>query len=113
MISVVIILEGKMLMASEAVAPATMLGGSLIPLLLIFMIFYFLLVRPQRKQMLREQEFQNSLTVGTEVFTKQGIIGKIATITDKIVTLELEKGSFKILRSEIAGNTKLLFDKSK
>ena len=105
-----------MLNASEQAVQGAMWGTQIIPLMpiiAIFAIFYFFLIRPHRKQMLKEQEFQNNLTMGMEIFTKQGIIGKITVLADKVVTLELEKGSFKILRSEIAGSTKLLFDKSK
>jgi preprotein translocase subunit YajC len=101
-----------MLMAAEQ-APLPFLAGPTIPLLLVFVIIYVMMIRPQRKQVLREQEFQNNLVVGAEVFTRNGLIGKITDIADKVVTLELEKGSLKILRSEIVGNTKLLFDKTK
>lgn len=83
---------------------------SMLPLVAVFFVFYFLMIRPQKKKMEQEKAYIDSLQKGEEVFTKSGIIGKIEGLTDKIVTLELEGGNkVKILRSYIGGSTKNIF----
>lgn len=61
------------------------------PLILIFIVFYFLLIRPQQKQAKKQQEYLNNLKVGHKVVTKGGIHGQITALTDQIVTLEIDK----------------------
>ncbi len=75
-----------------------------LPLILIFGIFYFLLIRPQQKKQKQHQEFINNLQKGTEVVTSGGIIGRITGITDDVVTLEVaDKVRIKVVRNQIAG----------
>jgi preprotein translocase subunit YajC len=61
------------------------------PLILIFVVFYFLLIRPQQKQAKKHQEYLNNLKVGHKVVTKGGMHGQITALTDQIVTLEIDK----------------------
>lgn len=83
---------------------------SMVPLIAVFFIFYFLMIRPQKKRMEEEKKFILSLDKGQEVYTKSGLIGKIYGLTDKVVTLEVEDGhKVKYLRSQIAGSTAELF----
>jgi len=85
---------------------------SMIPLLLVFMVFYFLMLRPQKKKLEEEKKYIDALKKGEEIYTKSGIIGSIYGITDKVVTLEIEAGlKMKVLKSYIAGPTKPLFEK--
>lgn len=78
--------------------------GQFIPLVLIFVVFYFLLIRPQQKQAKLHQAFLNDLKKGNKIVTKGGIHGEITGITDKVVTLEVAKGvEIKISRDAIAG----------
>jgi preprotein translocase subunit YajC len=80
---------------------------SMIPFVLVFVVMYFFMIRPQKKRMEEEQNFLNKLAHGDEVFTKSGILGKIAGITEKIVTLELEGGTkIKVLKSHVGGSAK-------
>ncbi len=80
---------------------------SMVPLILVFLVFYFLMLRPQKKKMEAERKFIADLKKGEEVYTKSGIIGQVYGITDKIVTLELEGGvKLKVLKSYIAGASK-------
>ena len=80
-----------------------------VPIILVFIVFYFLMIKPQKKKMQEEQKFIAELQKGAEVFTKSGMIGKIYGLTDKVVTLEVEGGvKIKFLRSQIAGSTKAL-----
>jgi preprotein translocase subunit YajC len=86
----------------------------LIPIALIFVVFYFFMIRPQAKKIKEEQAFINSLEKGSEVFTKSGIIGTIVGLTDKIATLEISDGvKLKVLRSQIAGLATKLFETEK
>ncbi len=75
-----------------------------LPLILIFGIFYFLLIRPQQKKQKQHQEFVNNLQKGMEVVTSGGIIGKITGVTDEVVTLEIaDKVRIKVVKNQIAG----------
>jgi preprotein translocase subunit YajC len=83
-------------------------GGSplaFLPFVLIFVLFYFLILRPQQKQTRKKEEMLKSLKRGDNVITAGGIYGKIMNISeDNIVTLEISKGvSIRIARSGIAG----------
>lgn len=84
---------------------------SFVPFIVIFAIFYFLVIRPQKGKIEQEQKMLQGLTKGDEVYTKAGIIGTIYGLTDKVVTLEVENGvRFKILRSQIGGLAKTIFE---
>lgn len=74
-----------------------------VPLIIIFVIFYFLLIRPQQKQLKSQKEMLNSLKVGDNVVTSGGIHGKIVGLTEKILTLEIAKDvKIKVEKSSIA-----------
>ena len=95
-------------------APAQPAWVSFVPFLLIFLVMYFLMIRPQKKRMEEEQQFLNKLSHGDEVFTKSGILGKVTGIADKVVTLELEGGTrMKVLKSHIGGSATALFAEPK
>lgn len=79
-------------------------GGMFIPMIMIFAVFYFMLIRPQQKKQKDLQEWLKSLKKGDEVVTTGGVIGKISGLTENTVTLEVqEKVRMKFLRSHIAG----------
>jgi preprotein translocase subunit YajC len=93
--------------AQAAGAPAQNPLMSMIPFVLVFVVMYFFMIRPQKKRMEEEQNFLSKLSHGEEVFTKSGILGKITGITEKIVTLELEGGTkIKMLKSHVGGSAK-------
>ena len=56
----------------------------LLPLILIFVVFYFLLIRPQQKRVKQHKEMVNSLKVGSSVVTSGGIAGKVVKLDDDI-----------------------------
>ena len=86
---------------------------SFAPFIIIFLIFYFLMIKPQKKKLQEEQAMLTSLGKGDEVFTKSGILGTVYGITEKIVTLEVSEGvKLKVLRSQIGGLAKKIFEKS-
>ncbi len=101
-------------MAQEAATkqPAPNAFMSFIPFVLIFAVFYFLMIRPQKKKLDEEKKMLTALGKGDEVFTKSGIIGVIAGLTDDIVTLEVSDGvKMKMLRGQIGGLSKTIFKK--
>lgn len=102
---------------AQETAPAAAQGPgaafSFVPFILIMVIFYFVLYLPQKKNAQKQQQMLAALTKGDEIFTKAGIIGTIIGITDKIVTLEVAEGvRIKILKSEIGGSAKSLWETS-
>ena len=65
-------------------------------------IMYFVLIRPQQKQVKDQQAMITSLKKGDDVVTTGGILGKIALVTDKTITLEVSSGvKLRILKSAI------------
>ena len=67
-------------------------GGALglfAPMILVFLIFYFLLIRPQAKQQKKHQALLKQLQRGDEVVTAAGIHGKITSVTDDTVGVEI------------------------
>ena len=62
---------------------------SFLPLVLIFIIFYFLLIRPQQKKAKQHQEMLGKLKKNDEVMTSGGIYGKVISLADNVVTLEV------------------------
>ena len=76
---------------------------SFLPLILIFVVFYFVLIRPQTKKQKEHQEMVNALEVGNEVVTAGGILGKIQEMNENYVQLEIpENVTIKIQRQPIS-----------
>jgi preprotein translocase subunit YajC len=74
-----------------------------LPLILIFVVFYFLLIRPQMKRAKEHKQLVAGLSKGDEVVTNGGMLGKIAELNDSFVTLELAEGvHIKLQRHAIA-----------
>ncbi len=69
-------------------------GGylSLVPLVLIFVLFYFLLIRPQQKRTKKHKEMVGALQVGDEVVTNGGTLGRITSADVNFVGLEVASG---------------------
>jgi preprotein translocase subunit YajC len=100
--------------AQTAGAPGQPAWMSFVPFVLIFIVMYFFMIRPQKKRMEEEQSFISKLSHGDEVYTKSGILGKVTGIADKVVTIEIEGGSrMKVLKSHIGGSTNALFAEAK
>ncbi len=62
---------------------------SIIFMVLIFVVFYFLLIRPQVKRQKEHKAMVDALNKGDEVMTAGGIIGKITELTDQYITLQV------------------------
>jgi len=63
--------------------------SSLIPLLLIMVVFYFFLIRPQMKRQKDLKSFRESLKKGDHIITAGGIYGKINNISDNVITIDV------------------------
>ena len=78
-----------------------------IPFVFIFVIFYFLIIRPQSKRQKDHQKFLTEVKRGDEVVTSSGILGRVEGINDNFVTLEIADGvKVKMLRNQIATSQK-------
>jgi len=64
------------------------------PLVLIFLVFYFFILRPQTQKAKKQEDFVKDLEKGKEVVTSSGILGKITKIDDSIITLEVGQKSY-------------------
>jgi preprotein translocase subunit YajC len=74
-------------MSPGAGGPSQLL--SFLPLVLVFVIFYFLLIRPQQKKAKDHQQMLGKLKKNDEVMTSGGIYGKVTALTDSVVTVEV------------------------
>lgn len=109
--SLVLLAFSTQAFAQDAAASAQNPLMQFLPLVVVFVIFYFLMIRPQKKKFEEEQALLKSLTKGDEIYTKSGIIGTIYGINDKVVDLEVHNGvRFKILKSQIAGLAKSVLE---
>ncbi len=75
-----------------------------LPLILIFMIMYFLLIRPQQKKVKEHQAMVSALRRGDQVVTQGGLIGKVTKVKDEgEVEVELAEGvKVRVVRNTIA-----------
>jgi preprotein translocase subunit YajC len=67
-----------------------------LPLILVFALMYFFMIRPQKKQERMDAQMRDSLQVGDEVTTIGGIIGRVVSIKDETFTLETSRDRTKI-----------------
>jgi len=103
-------------MVSEAFAmagnAAAQQGGrpgyeTIVMLVLMFAIFYFLLIRPQQKRAKQHKQLLEALKIGDQVVTAGGIHGKVAGLQEDIITLEVASGvRLKFNRSSIVSTQK-------
>lgn len=79
---------------------------ALIPLALIIVVFYFLLIRPEKKRSKQMKEMLDNLQIADEVVTTGGIIGRVLSIKEDTVLIETgsDRTKLRILRSSIAEN---------
>jgi preprotein translocase subunit YajC len=76
----------------------------LLPMVVIVGIFYFLLIRPQQKKAKEHAEMLKALKKGDSVITQGGLYGKIAGITDSVISLEIAKNVVvQVARAQVAG----------
>lgn len=99
----------------ETTADATQSGSwllmlvQLLPILLIVVVMYFILIRPQRKRDKETQKMRNSLQVGDEVTTSGGIIGRVVSLREDTVVIETgsDRSKIRVKRWAIQSNETL------
>lgn len=76
-----------------------------LPIVLLVVVFYFLLIRPQKKRDKAEKEMRNSISVGDEISTIGGIIGRVVSIKDDTFVIETsgDRSKLKLYRWAIRG----------
>ncbi|MGE4334730.1 MAG: preprotein translocase subunit YajC [Pigmentiphaga sp.] len=78
----------------STVVVAQMMGGDnallgMLPIILMFVVLYFLMIRPQMKRQKEHRNMVSALAKGDEVITAGGLVGKITDVKDNYVTLEI------------------------
>src|SRR5690554_2020971 len=87
---------------AQSAYPAT--GGlmSFLPLIVIFAVFYFMLIRPQMKRAKEHRNLVSQLGKGDEVVTNGGLLGKITDLSDAFITVEIAEGvQIKLQRNAV------------
>ena len=76
-------------------APAGDAGGLMIfiPLILMFVVLYFIMIRPQMKRQKEMKAMLEALAAGDEVITVGGILGKVTEVKDQYITVEIVAGT--------------------
>ncbi len=88
---------------AQAAAQQPSMLASFIPLILIFLIFYFLLIRPQQKKQKEHKILLDSIKRGDEILSSGGILGKVIKVDNDKLTVEIAKGvNVTVLRSTVA-----------
>jgi len=91
---------------SNAYAQQAAPQGSLIdlwPLVVIFIAFYFLLIRPQQKKQKAHNEMVSALQVGDEIMTAGGILGRITGVSDHYAVVQISDNTeIKVQKSSVA-----------
>ena len=95
--------------SAHAADPAPAAGGaaggfmSFLPLVIIFVIFYFLLIRPQSKRAKEHREMVAKLAKGDEVVAGGGILGRVTDVSESYITVEIADGvAIKVQRHAVA-----------
>lgn len=79
------------------------MAGMFLPMILVFVIFYFLMIRPQQKERKKHQQLLQNLKKGDNVISTAGIHGLVTGINDNIVSLEIaENVRIKMDKAQIA-----------
>ena len=91
---------------NEAWAQAAAPGGadimSMLPIILMFVVLYFVMIRPQMKRAKEHKSMVEALQKGDEVIAAGGLVGRITKITDNYVTLEVaDKVEIRVQRPAI------------
>ena len=78
----------------------------MLPLILIFVVFYFFMIRPQRKREKEIQKMRSNIEVGDEIVTSGGIIGRVVSIREDTVVIETgsDRSKIRIARWAIQQN---------
>ncbi len=88
---------------AQASAQQPSMFASFIPLILIFLIFYFLLIRPQQKKQKEHRKLLENIIRGDEIMTSGGILGKVTKADGEKLSVEIAKNvNVTVFRSTVA-----------
>lgn len=89
--------------AQDAAAPVPSPLSSFLPLIFIFVLFYFLLIRPQQKKFKAHQALLESIKSGDKIVTGGGIHGKVTKVDGPVVSVQIADGvEIKVEKSTIS-----------
>ena len=78
--------------------------GQFVPLILIFVIMYFLMIRPQQKRAKEHRAMVEALKKGDEVVTQGGLVGKVTAVRDQELEVEIAPGvKVRVIRATVTG----------
>lgn len=98
-----------LLFLADAAAPAAGQGapaqgspfGLLVPMILVFVILYFMMIRPQNQQRKKQAELQKTLKSGDRIVTASGIVGIVVSVKDSTATVRSADAKMEVTRSSI------------
>ncbi|AKN64856.1 MULTISPECIES: preprotein translocase subunit YajC [Herbaspirillum] len=67
--------------------------ASFLPIILMFVVLYFLMIRPQMKRQKEQKAMMDALAKGDEVVTSGGMLGRITKVADGYITIEVSEGT--------------------
>jgi len=85
---------------SQTAGVAGAAGGlmSFLPIILMFVVLYFLMIRPQMKRQKEQKAMIDALTKGDEVITAGGLLGKVTKVSDAYITVEVAAGTEVVMQ---------------
>ena len=106
------LLSSILLLAEDDPAPSLFSGNMLLPFLAIGVLFYFLMIRPQRRQKRQQQDMLGAMKKNDRVVTIGGIKGTIANIQREAdeVTLKIDESSGAKIRVQISAIARVITD---
>lgn len=88
--------------AGQAAATPTPFYMQMFPFVLMIVVFYFILIRPQQKKAKQHQELLKQVKAGDKVLTSSGIIGTVISVKEKSITLRSADTKLEVLKSAIS-----------
>lgn len=82
--------------------PAPPIWTNMVPLVLLVVVFYFALIRPQQKKQKQQAELLKAVKSGDRILTNSGIIATVVTVKDKSITIRSADAKFEIIKSAVA-----------
>ncbi len=79
--------------------------GQLVMLVMIVIVFYFFMIRPQMKKQKELKKFRESMAVGDKVVTIGGIHGKVLEVAESTITISTESGKLRLDKSAVTNGT--------
>src|ERR1700761_6461304 len=86
---------------TPATPPPSSPFGMLVPMVLIFVVMYFLMIRPQSQRAKQQKKLLESLKSGDKVVTAAGIVGTVITVKDNTVSLRSADAKFEVTKSSV------------